>query len=59
MEPSTSGNGDHGNSHSQRQSETTMKTYANVIAPKKEEAIIIDSMEGLSNDDYLWTDLKK
>ena len=30
-----------------------VKSYANVTQPKKEQAIIIDSMEGFTNDDYI------
>ena len=36
--------------------QTTKSTYANVtqnMSPRKEQAIIIESMEGLTNDDYI------
>ncbi|KAJ8664837.1 hypothetical protein QAD02_006499 [Eretmocerus hayati] len=32
---------------------TFAKVYANTLRPKREHAIIIDSKEGLTNDDYL------
>lgn len=55
MQAMTSGNGGHSNPQNQSTTQSTVnkKTYANIMSPKKEEAIIIDSMEGLSNDDYL------
>ena len=30
-----------------------VKSYANVIRPKKDQAIIIDAVDGLTNDDYI------
>ncbi|OXU17350.1 hypothetical protein TSAR_003915 [Trichomalopsis sarcophagae] len=54
MRPSASGNGGHDNLNSQSATQALVKkTYANAMSPKKEEAIIIDSIEGLTNDDYL------
>ena len=54
MEEMTSGNGGQDNSNNPSFTPNSVKkTYANAVSPQKEEAIVIDSIEGLSNDDYL------